>query len=57
MIAVILSDMRWRILAVLGVAVGLYFLEPAFHQHGMCVLVVHDFARFAAHPASTGSGK
>lgn len=33
MIAVMLRDMRPRMFWLLLVAVGLYFLEPAFHQH------------------------
>ena len=34
MIAVMLGDMRWRVALVGLLAVLLYFLEPAFHQHG-----------------------
>jgi hypothetical protein len=34
MIAILLRDLRWRILVVLLIATLLYFLEPGFHQHG-----------------------
>lgn len=34
MIPIMLRDMRPRLLWLLLLAVGLYFLEPAFHQHG-----------------------
>lgn len=34
MISILLRDLRWRLAAVALLAVGLYFLEPAFHQHG-----------------------
>jgi hypothetical protein len=34
LIAIMLRDMRWRILIVALLSVLLYFLEPAFHQHG-----------------------
>ena len=34
MISIMLRDMRWRILIVALLSVLLYFLEPAFHQHG-----------------------
>lgn len=33
MIALILHDMRWRVLVLVGVAGLLYLLEPGFHQH------------------------
>lgn len=33
MIAVMLADLRWRIAALLPLAVVLYALEPGFHQH------------------------
>lgn len=34
MIAIMLRDLRWRILALAVIAAGLYLIEPAFHQHG-----------------------
>ncbi|HEX6924200.1 MAG TPA: hypothetical protein VF167_02135 [Longimicrobiaceae bacterium] len=34
MIPIMLWDLRWRIATVALLTVGLYFLEPAFHQHG-----------------------
>jgi hypothetical protein len=34
LISIMLRDMRWRILIVALLSVLLYFLEPAFHQHG-----------------------
>ena len=34
MISIMLRDMRWRMLIVSLLSVFLYFLEPAFHQHG-----------------------
>lgn len=33
MIAIILHDIRWRLLSLLGVAALLYAFEPGFHQH------------------------
>lgn len=33
MIALILHDIRWRLLSLLGVAALLYAFEPGFHQH------------------------
>ncbi|MBW3628285.1 MAG: hypothetical protein KY464_03210 [Gemmatimonadetes bacterium] len=33
MIGILLRDLRWRVLLVFLVALVLYFLEPAFHQH------------------------
>ncbi len=33
MIALILHDIRWRLLSLLGIAALLYALEPGFHQH------------------------
>ena len=34
MIGIVLHDMRWRVLLVAALGTLLYFLEPAFHQHG-----------------------
>lgn len=34
MIPVLLRDLRWRLVLLLGVAALMYLLEPAFHQHG-----------------------
>lgn len=34
MIAIILHDLRWRLLALLGLLALLYAFEPGFHQHG-----------------------
>lgn len=33
MIAILLYDLRWRLLGLLGVAVAFYAAEPGFHQH------------------------
>ena len=33
MIAILLRDLRWRLLLLFFVCVLLYFLEPGFHQH------------------------
>lgn len=33
MIAVLLRDLRWRLLGVVAIALVMYSLEPAFHQH------------------------
>lgn len=34
MIPILLRDLRWRLLLLLGIAWLMYLLEPAFHQHG-----------------------
>lgn len=34
MIPIILYDLRWRLLVLVGIAWLLYLLEPGFHQHG-----------------------
>ena len=34
MIPIVLRDLRWRIAAMGLLSIAIYFLEPAFHQHG-----------------------
>lgn len=34
MIPILLRDLRWRLLGLVGVAWILYLMEPGFHQHG-----------------------